>query len=87
MSRIRKQMEITPPQYVHGTKLKEVLYSNKHTCPYCHGNGWFWTDSDSRGEREKKDCTICKGCGTLDAEVTIEWKPSKEPDEICWAQG
>ncbi len=39
MSRIRKQMEITPPQYVHGTKLKEVLYSNKHTCPYCHGNG------------------------------------------------
>ena len=38
------------------------------------GNGYFWEDGI---EPVKKPCPVCNGSGKLDAEITIEWKPSK----------
>lgn len=67
---------ITPPAYVGVGNLKEIITSSGHTCSYCHGNGFSW--SEELRERVKTPCPVCNGSGKLDAEITVNWKPSKQ---------
>lgn len=64
---------VSPPMFVNIDN-RERMTSPGHTCSYCHGNGYFWKDGI---EPVKKPCPVCNGSGKLDAEITIEWKPSK----------
>lgn len=72
-------IQITPPDYVGVGNLKEFITSSGHTCVYCHGNGFFW--SEELWERVKIPCPVCSGSGKLDAVITIEWKLSKQQIE------
>lgn len=71
MSSVERSVKLSPPSYPQPI---EVLRSEGLTCGCCHGNGWFWREA--RGEYEKKPCPVCKGSGTVDAVVTIEWNPN-----------
>ncbi len=65
---------LSPPLY----KAKaERIDSRNHVCSYCHGAGGFWGEKNGPKESEWKKCPVCEGCGKMDAEVTIEWKPNK----------
>lgn len=75
MSVKNDMIQITPPAYVGVGNLKEIIKSNGHTCGYCHGNGFFW--SEELRERVKTSCPVCNGSGKLDAVITVDWKPSK----------
>lgn len=79
MSGINKQVVLVPPSYMQKGRNRELLISPRHTCSYCHGNGWFWKP-DEFGDNIKIDCPVCEGSGQLDAIVTIEWKPSKREE-------
>lgn len=74
MSRIEKEIKLFPPDFLQAGRKPEVLVSTRHTCPYCHGNGFFLTGVVTT---ERHDCPVCLGTGMLDAYVTILWKPSK----------
>ena len=66
-------IEINPGCMSPGGRRTERVLSRGHKCPYCQGNGYFWQEDDW-DERYKKECSICKGSGKLDAVITIEWK-------------
>ena len=76
MSKEKRIIEITPEQMIPGGRMSGTIESRGHKCPYCQGNGYFWQEDEFQ-ERYKEECPICKGCGRLDAVVTIEWGASK----------
>lgn len=73
MNKEKRMIEINPGCMSPGGRRTERVLSRGHKCPYCQGNGYFWQEDDW-DERYKKECPICKGCGKLDAVITIEWK-------------
>lgn len=79
MSKFKEIIEITAPAYIspdaEGVHARETYHSAGHVCSYCRGNRWFWGE-DETGERVKCDCPVCKGSGSLDAVITVEWTPS-----------
>ena len=76
MSKKKTMIEVCPGKLSPGGPMRELLVSSGYTCSYCHGNGYFWQEDEFQ-ERYKEECPICKGCGRLDAVVTIEWGASK----------
>lgn len=52
--------------------VSELIMSKGHTCSYCNGKGWYWSES-YRGDREKADCPVCQGSGMLDAVIKVDW--------------
>ena len=73
MSKNNQVIMVSPPMFVNIDN-RERIACPGHACSYCHGNGYFWEDGI---EPVKKPCPVCNGSGKLDAEITIEWKPSK----------
>ncbi len=73
MSKEKRTIEIEPPG-IHGTA--ERLVSTGHTCGYCHGNGWFWGEDETK-EDVKVPCPICQGKREVDAVIDIHWFPTK----------
>lgn len=69
MSKHRSAIIITPPIFLDLSRMESTI-SPGHICSYCHGNGWTW------GDEIKTKCKICEGTGRLDAQITIEWRPS-----------
>lgn len=76
MSCKRQMVWLTPPLY---ERTEERMESRGHECGYCHGHGGF--AGDPRMGDAWKECPVCKGCGKMDAEVTIKWKPNVEPNK------
>lgn len=74
MSSKHRMIWLMPP--VYGSK-EERIESRGYTCEYCHGQGGFLGDRSSPNDSEWKICPVCEGCGKMDAEVTIKWKPNK----------
>jgi len=75
MSKRQDFIVLTPPSYLHlGKGEVEEFMSFGHTCPHCHGNGWFWGIGDD-GLSCKVPCTVCEGSGLLDASVRVVWRP------------
>lgn len=79
MSRIRKEVQLYPPDSLQPMRKAEMLVSPRHICPYCHGNGFFY-ERDDTNEVVKEPCPVCEGSGMLDAYVTVKWKPTKTTD-------
>lgn len=79
MSRIRKEVQLYPPDSLQPMGKAEMLVSPRHTCPYCNGNGFFY-ERDDINEVVKERCPVCEGSGMLDAYVTVKWKPTKTTD-------
>ncbi len=75
MSSKKQMIWLTPPLY---QSKDERIESRNHECGYCHGTGGFWGERNSPSESEWKECPVCEGCGKMDAEVTIKWKPNKK---------
>lgn len=75
MSKEKKIIEVTPGILTPGGRMIEKLESKGHRCPYCQGNGYFWLEDEFR-EAYKSSCPVCQGSGTVDALVSIEWRPS-----------
>lgn len=79
MSKFKEIIEIVAPVYINpkpeGVQAHETYHSDGHVCSCCKGNRWFWGE-DEMGERVKRDCPVCKGSGSLDAVITVEWSPS-----------
>ncbi len=75
MSSKQKIIILSPPLY---ESREEVVESRGHECGYCHGTGGFWGDRLSACADEWRECPVCEGCGKMDAEVTIKWKPNKQ---------
>lgn len=73
MSKNNQVIMVSPPMFVNINN-KERMNSPGHICSYCHGKGYFWQGN----EPVKESCPVCNGSGKLDAEITIEWKPSKK---------
>ena len=58
-----------------GTVAKEVIREkNPITCPACNGSGYIFGEEGHGGLR-KCQCDACLGYGSLNAEITIVWKP------------
>ena len=76
MSKFKEIIEIVAPVYINpkpeGVQARETYHSDGHVCSCCKGNRWFWGE-DEMGERVKRDCPVCKGSGSLDAVITVEW--------------
>jgi uncharacterized metal-binding protein (TIGR02443 family) len=72
MSRIKKIIEVIPPDYGHDA---ERYIMTGFECPKCNGRGYTmeW------GERECRhvECYRCGGSGSLQATVRIEWESQK----------
>ncbi|MFT4223291.1 hypothetical protein [Dysgonomonas sp.] len=79
MSGIQEIVIIEPPvgmSYPSGRV--EHLESQIHRCPVCNGYGGKYIDSRSYNyDLEKGDryepCVMCKGSGTIQANITHEW--------------
>ena len=76
MSSKRHMIWLDPPAFA---STEERFVSRKHECGYCRGRGGFTGDDRMGGGW--RECPVCKGCGRMDAEVSIKWKPSVEPDK------
>lgn len=72
MSSEQRTISLFPPT-LKG-RAHELIVSEDHECPYCHGNGWLW----GRGkdwEGVKVTCPVCQGVGRMKAIVEITWLP------------
>lgn len=69
---------IEPPLYA---AREEKTESRGHRCAYCNGRGHFTGDVNPYGIEQPRRCPVCGGCGLLDAEITISWKPSRTAAE------
>lgn len=76
MSSKRQMIWLAPPVYEN---TEERIESRGHECGYCHGQGGF--AGDPRMGDGWKECPMCKGCGKMDAEVNIKWKPNVDPNK------
>ena len=74
MTKIRKMIELLPPYLGRGGSRLEKFTSSGHRCPYCSGNGYFWS-RDETGEAVKDPCPVCEGSGCVKAEIEIRWSP------------
>lgn len=76
MCKYNQMILIQPPMFLGEDNRRESIILKSHLCPVCSGNGYEWIENASR-KRVKKKCKVCRGTGKLDAEVTINWVPSK----------
>lgn len=76
MSKNNQMIMIQPPMFLGDGNRQEKIEAKGHRCPSCSGNGWNWGQDEWR-ERLKVECPVCKGKGSLDAKIIIEWGPAK----------
>lgn len=73
MSRTKTMVELTPPDFA---LREEYMLTAPMTCGYCHGQGYFLSESTPYDDNNTTTCPVCKGSGRVEAEVSIKWKPS-----------
>ena len=85
MSKRHDFIEVTPPDLTAYASPVEVITSDGHVCPRCHGEGWHWGVDEASLAPEKKRCRFCEGTGTLQAVIRVHWGPDyingKIPDD------
>lgn len=87
MSKIEKEVRLSPPACLQPGRKPEVLVSTRHTCPYCHGNGFYFDAgpgnpyNNEYNSSIRHGCPVCLGSGMLDARITVQWVPSKDEDD------
>lgn len=71
MSKTKQVLELSSPSV---KSVEERMTGVAQQCNYCCGNGWFW-GRDDLGESIKDPCPLCMGSGSVEAEITIRWRP------------
>ena len=77
MSKSNQIIVLSPPPHP-SIGITETIQSIPFDCTGCGGEGYSgWDTNPVTLEYEKQKCNICNGTGKLEAEITINWKPTK----------